>query len=241
MDHRPHAALVRRAGGQRARAGVECARHRTQHPPSCCAGCRGSSTSSRACCRPTGRSSSGWSSRSSRRSRSPCGARCSRCVLALPVCFLAARNLSPNLAVFHVTRQVLNALRGINEIIFALIFVAAVGTRVPSPACWRSRFMAPACWASSSPRRSRKSTRDRSRRCARRAPALRMVVVFGVLPQVIPSWIASTLYRFEVNLRAATILGIVGAGGIGFELMQLAEAVPVPGHRQLRARHPGSW
>jgi phosphonate transport system permease protein len=44
-------------------------------------------------------------------------------------------------------------------------------------------------------------------------------VVFGVLPQVIPSWIASTLYRFEVNLRAATILGMIGAGGIGFELV----------------------
>jgi phosphonate transport system permease protein len=45
------------------------------------------------------------------------------------------------------------------------------------------------------------------------------VVVFGVLPQVLPAWIASTLYRFEVNLRAATVLGMVGAGGIGFELV----------------------
>ena len=40
-----------------------------------------------------------------------------------------------------------------------------------------------------------------------------------MLPQVLPAWIAATLYRFEVNLRAATILGMVGAGGIGFELM----------------------
>ena len=42
--------------------------------------------------------------------------------------------------------------------------------------------------------------------------------MFAVLPQVIPAWIAATLYRFEVNLRAATILGMIGAGGIGFEL-----------------------
>eukprot|EP01034_Spumella_vulgaris_P007252 gene7252-9236_t len=48
-------------------------------------------------------------------------------VLAVPVCFLAARNISPNLAVFHFMRQVLNIMRGINEIILALIFVAAVG------------------------------------------------------------------------------------------------------------------
>jgi phosphonate transport system permease protein len=40
------------------------------------------------------------------------------------------------------------------------------------------------------------------------AAAPTLVVVFGVLPQVIPSWIAWTLYRFEVNLRAATILGM---------------------------------
>ena len=46
-------------------------------------------------------------------------------VLALPICFFAARNLSPHPAVYHVTRQVLNVMRGINEIILALIFVAA--------------------------------------------------------------------------------------------------------------------
>ena len=48
-------------------------------------------------------------------------------VLALPVCFFAARNLSPYAWVFHGLRQVLNIMRGINEIILALIFVAAVG------------------------------------------------------------------------------------------------------------------
>ena len=48
-------------------------------------------------------------------------------VLALPVCFFAARNLSPHAGVFHALRQVLNVMRGINEIILALIFVAAVG------------------------------------------------------------------------------------------------------------------
>ena len=44
-------------------------------------------------------------------------------------------------------------------------------------------------------------------------------IIFGVLPQVITSWIAVTLYRFETNLRQATVLGMVGAGGIGFELV----------------------
>jgi phosphonate transport system permease protein len=45
------------------------------------------------------------------------------------------------------------------------------------------------------------------------------VIAFGVLPQVITAWIAVILYRFEVNLRSATVLGMVGAGGLGFELV----------------------
>jgi phosphonate transport system permease protein len=139
-------------------------------------------------------------------------------LLALPLCFLAARNLSPNLVVFHAMRQVLNALRGINEIIFALIFVAAVGLGPFSGvlalaihgAGMLGKFFAEAVEEiDAGPVEALRATGA--------GPAL--VVIYGVLPQVIPSWIASTLYRFEVNLRAATILGMVGAGGIGFELM----------------------
>ena len=45
------------------------------------------------------------------------------------------------------------------------------------------------------------------------------IVIFAVIPQVITAWIAVILYRFETNLRQATVLGMVGAGGIGFELV----------------------
>jgi phosphonate transport system permease protein len=138
-------------------------------------------------------------------------------VMALPVCFLAARNLSPSPAVFQLTRQTLNALRGINEIIFALIFVTAVGLGPFAGVLALSihgagmlgKFFAEAIEEiDAGPVEALRATGA--------SPV--MVVVFGVLPQVIPSWIAYTLYRFETNLRAGTILGIVGAGGIGFEL-----------------------
>jgi len=138
--------------------------------------------------------------------------------LALPLCFLGARNLSPNLVLFHAVRQLFNALRGINEIIFALIFVAAVGLGPFAGVLALSihgagmlgKFFAEAVEEiDAGPVEALRATGTR--------PSL--VVVFAVLPQVIPSWIASTLYRFEVNLRAATILGMIGAGGIGFELV----------------------
>ena len=45
-------------------------------------------------------------------------------------------------------------------------------------------------------------------------------ILFGVIPQVVPLWISYILYRFESNVRSATVLGIVGAGGIGVSLYQ---------------------
>lgn len=139
-------------------------------------------------------------------------------VLAVPVCFLAARNISPNLVVFHFTRQVLNIARGINEIILALIFVAAVGLG-PFPgvlalalhgAGMLGKFFA-------------ESIEDidqgpiEALRATGAGPI--QIIIFGVIPQVVTSWIAVVLYRFETNLRQATVLGMVGAGGIGFELV----------------------
>lgn len=138
-------------------------------------------------------------------------------VLALPLCFLGARNLTPNIMVFHITRQVFNAARGINEIIFALIFVAAVGlgpfagvlALSVHGAGMLGKFFAEAIEeADPGPVEALRATGARPLQ----------VIVFAVLPQALPAWIAATLYRLEVNLRAATILGMIGAGGIGFEL-----------------------
>jgi phosphonate transport system permease protein len=137
-------------------------------------------------------------------------------VLALPLCFLAARNLAPRW-LFHATRQLFNAARGINELIFALIFVAAVGlgpfagvlALSVHGAGMLGKFFAEAVEESDpGPVEALRAT----------GASAVQVVVFGVLPQVLPAWIAATLYRLEVNLRAATVLGMVGAGGIGFEL-----------------------
>jgi phosphonate transport system permease protein len=139
-------------------------------------------------------------------------------ILAVPVCFFAARNLTPNMAVFHFTRQVFNVTRGINEIILALIFVAAVGLG-PFPgvlalavhgAGMLGKFFSESI-----------EEIDQGPIEALRATGAGpvQIIIFGVLPQVITAWIAVILYRFETNLRQATVLGMVGAGGIGFELV----------------------
>jgi len=139
-------------------------------------------------------------------------------LLAVPFCFLAARNLTPNMAVFHAMRQVFNVTRGINEIILALIFVAAVGLG-PFPgvlalavhgAGMLGKFFSESIEEiDQGPIEALRST----------GAGPIQIIVFGVLPQVITAWIAVVLYRFETNLRQATVLGMVGAGGIGFELV----------------------
>ena len=139
-------------------------------------------------------------------------------VLAVPVCFFAARNLTPNLVVFQLTRQVFNVTRGINEIILALIFVAAVGLGpfagvlaiAIHGAGMLGKFFAEAI-----------EEIDEGPLDALRAAGAGTLqrIVFGVLPQVLPAWIGVVLYRFETNIRVSTVLGMVGAGGIGFELI----------------------
>ena len=139
-------------------------------------------------------------------------------LLALPLAWLGARNLSPNRIVYHATRQLFNVARGINEIIFALVFVAAVGLgpfagilalSIHGAGMLGKFFAEQIEQAESGPIEALRATG---------ANAMH-TLVFGVVPQVLPGWIASTLYRLEVNLRTSTILGMVGAGGIGFELV----------------------
>jgi phosphonate transport system permease protein len=139
-------------------------------------------------------------------------------ILAVPFCFFAARNLTPNMAVFHVTRQVFNVTRGINEIILALVFVAAVGLG-PFPGVLALAVHGAGMlgkFFSESIEEIDPGPID-ALRATGAGPI--QIVIFGVIPQVITAWIAVVLYRFETNLRQATVLGMVGAGGIGFELV----------------------
>lgn len=138
--------------------------------------------------------------------------------IALPFTFFAARNLSPHPAIFHLMRQILNGMRGINEIILALIFVAAIGlgpfagvlALAVHGAGMLGKFFAEAI----------EDIDQGPVEAFQSAGVGRFkTVVFGILPQVLPSWLGTIFYRLETNVRQATVLGMVGAGGIGFELV----------------------
>jgi phosphonate transport system permease protein len=148
-------------------------------------------------------------------------------VFAIPLALLAARNLHSNRWVYQGTRQLLNVIRSVNELILALVFVSAVGLG-PFPGVLAlavhgvgmlGKFFAESI-----------EEIDQGPLEALRATGARplQVIVFGVLPQVVTAWIAVILYRFEVNLRSATVLGMVGAGGLGFELVSSLKLFKYP-------------
>lgn len=132
--------------------------------------------------------------------------------------FLAARNTTPHLLVFHVTRTLLNALRSVPELIMGIIFVAAVGFgALPGVLALGlhsigmvGKFFAEAI----------EHVDEAPVEAARASGATSFQVLYhAVLPQVIPQFADVSIYRWEYNFRASTVMGMVGAGGIGFELM----------------------
>ena len=140
-------------------------------------------------------------------------------VAALPLAFLAARNTSPHPLSYHLTRRFLDVMRGLNEFVLALIFVVAVGLG-PFPG-----ILALAVHTTGTLGKLFSESIegvDAGQLEAVTAAGGRRLQVFthAVWPQIVPSVMSLTLYRFEANVRAATVLGLIGAGGIGFYLTE---------------------
>jgi phosphonate transport system permease protein len=138
--------------------------------------------------------------------------------LAFPLAFVAARNIGRP-ATSVTGKQVLNLIRTFPEIILAVFFVAAYG---PGPL---AGMMAIGLHSSGSLGKLYAEvveTIDPGPVEALRAVGATRwrVFRFAVLPQVLPEFLALSLYRLEINARAASVLGLVGAGGIGTLLVQ---------------------
>jgi phosphonate transport system permease protein len=147
--------------------------------------------------------------------------------LALPVCVLAARNVTPSPAVYYPVRWFLNALRGIDSFVFALLFVAAVGlgpfAGVLGVALhtWGSTAK---LWAEAI-----ENVPPGPLEAAAATGASRVKVLgFALLPDVAPSMVSVVLFWWEFNVRASTVLGVVGAGGIGQELKNSMDLLDFP-------------
>ncbi|MGD1861330.1 MAG: phosphonate ABC transporter, permease protein PhnE [Leptolyngbyaceae cyanobacterium] len=139
-------------------------------------------------------------------------------IVAIPLSILASENICPAWVVFPV-RRLLDAMRAINELVFALIFIVAVG--LGPFAGVLALFVHTAGTLGKLFSEAIEAIEPGPVEGIRATGASKIQeVIFGVIPQVIPLWTSFTLYRFESNVRSASVLGIVGAGGIGVALVQ---------------------
>jgi phosphonate transport system permease protein len=140
-------------------------------------------------------------------------------ITAVPMGLLASSNIVP-WWVYQPVRRLMDACRAINEMVFAMLFVVAVGLGPFAGvlALWihtagiLAKLFAEAVEAiDPQPVEGIRATG---------ASALHEII-YGVIPQVMPLWISYTLYRFESNVRSASVVGMVGAGGIGVVLWEI--------------------
>jgi phosphonate transport system permease protein len=139
--------------------------------------------------------------------------------LALLLAVLGARTTTPNVLVYQLSRSILSFLRAVPEVVFALVFVTAVGLG-PFPGVLalfvHNVGVMGKLWSEAI------ETADEGPVEAMRvAGASRtQVVAHAIVPAVAPQFVGLLLYRFDVNVRASLVLGLVGAGGIGFLINQ---------------------
>jgi phosphonate transport system permease protein len=138
-------------------------------------------------------------------------------VVALPLALLGAGNVIGNMLLRFSVRRLYDGLRGIDTLIWALIFVAAVGM---GPFAGILALAVPDIGTLSKLFSEALESADRRQvEAVRAAGANRVLAVrLGLIPQVAPVMLSQILYTLESNARSSTVLGIVGAGGIGLAL-----------------------
>lgn len=148
-------------------------------------------------------------------------------VLALPLCVLAARNTTPSGWVRFPVRLFLNGLRGVDAFVFALLFVAAVGLGPFAGVLG----IALHTWGSMGKlfSESIEALPSGPLEAAELTGAGKVKTSsYTLLPDVLPSISGIGLYLMEFNIRASTVLGVVGAGGIGQELKNAVDLLAFP-------------
>jgi phosphonate transport system permease protein len=140
-------------------------------------------------------------------------------VSSIPLALLAAGNLTP-WWVHQPIRRFLDACRAINEMVFALLFVVAVGLGPFAGVL--------ALWIHTTGTLAKLFSEAVEAIDPQPVEGIRATgahpvaeVLYGVIPQVLPLWSSYALYRFESNVRSASVVGMVGAGGIGMVLWEV--------------------
>ena len=138
-------------------------------------------------------------------------------VLSIPVAILAARNTSPNVVTYGLGRVVMVVSRSVDTLIWALIFIIVVGPGSMAgvlAVSMRSIGFVSKLFAEG----IEEIDRGQVEAIVATGASRWQVLLYAVAPQVRPVLAGVSIYRWDINIRESTVLGIVGAGGIGFVL-----------------------
>ena len=140
-------------------------------------------------------------------------------VCAVPCGLLSSSNLVPPW-IYQPVRRVMDGCRAINEMVFAMLFIVAVGLGPFAGVL--------ALWIHTTGTLAKLYSEAVEAIDPRPVEGVRGTgahvleeILYGVIPQVLPLWISFSLYRFESNVRSASVVGMVGAGGIGVVLYEV--------------------
>ena len=137
---------------------------------------------------------------------------------AIPVAFLAAKNTTPNKVVVRpIALFIIAASRSINSLIWALLLVAILGpgllAGILAIALRSIGFVAKLMYEA-----IEEINKTQVNAITATGASSMQVLNYGVIPQVLPSFIGTSIFRWDINIRESTVLGLVGAGGIGLKL-----------------------
>lgn len=140
--------------------------------------------------------------------------------LAIPVAYLAAENTTPNRLTYALGKFIISATRSVNVIIYALIFVIAFGpgalSGVLALAVRSIGFIAKLLAED-----IEEIDRTQVEAIAATGASGTEQILYGIVPQIKPTFVGVVTYRWDINVRASTVLGFVAAGGIGVELLTM--------------------
>lgn len=141
-------------------------------------------------------------------------------IIAFPIAFLAARNTTPSQLIARpIALLIIASSRSINSLIWALLLVAIMGpgllAGIIAIALRSIGFVSKLVYESI------EEVNDTQVAAIRATGASELqVLCYGVLPQILPNFIGTSLFRWDINIRESTVLGLVGAGGIGLKLQE---------------------
>jgi len=144
-------------------------------------------------------------------------------VLSIPVALLAAENTTPNAATFWLGKLIVTVSRSVNTIIWALIFVVTFGSG-PLAGAVAIAFRSVGFLGKLLGEEIEEIDFGQVEAVRATGASSLQLLLYGVLPQVKPALIGLAIYRWDINIRDSTVLGFVGAGGIGVQLFQSVNA-----------------